>query len=147
MQEGPLPKMNKGREGSAWVGAAFFLILFLIFGIVGIRNVKALRARNAIRQMLDAPDNEFDVKLSGRSAPDAGAVLQAVRGIRLRMSHHTYPAHEITVVIRGKHGLLELTLARDSGLPKEYWVFWTREEGDPNRLEIGRIETSLLDRD
>jgi hypothetical protein len=139
--------MGKEREGSPWVVAAFFLILLLIAGLVGARNVKALRARNAIRQMLDAPDNEFDVKLRDRSAPDAGAVLQAVRGIRLRMSHHSYPAHEITVVIRGKHGPLELTLARDSGLPREYWVFWTREEGHPNRLEIGRIETSVLDRD
>jgi hypothetical protein len=139
--------MDKEREGSLWVGGAFFLILFLIFGIVGMRNVRALRARNAIRQVLDVPDNEFEVNLNGQSAPEASAVLNAIRGMRLLMSHHSYPAHEITVVIRGKHGLLELTLARDSGLPKEYWVFWTREEGDPNRLEIGRIETSALDRD
>jgi hypothetical protein len=33
--------------------------------------------------------------------------------------------------------MLELMLARDSGVVREYWLFRTQEEGNPTRLEIG----------
>jgi len=111
----------------------------------GLRNVEAWRARIAIREFLNAPNGEFMVLVNGRPAPDSGAVLGAIRGVHLRMSHHTYPNHEIPIVIRRKQDALELTLSRDSGLAREYWVFWTRDGGDPNRLEIGRLETSVFD--
>jgi hypothetical protein len=95
--------------------------------------------------LLNAPDGEFVVMVNGRPAPNSGAVLGAIRGVRLRMAHHTHPDHEILVVIRRKQDVLELTLSRDSGLAHEYWIFWTRERGNPNHLEIGRLETSVLD--
>jgi hypothetical protein len=112
---------------------------------VAYRNMEAWRARSAIRQLLNAPDDEFMVLVNGRPAPNSSAVLGALRGVHLRMAHHTYPDHAIPVVIRGKQDVLELTLSRDSGLAREYWVFWTRERGDPNRLEIGRLETLAFD--
>ena len=112
---------------------------------VAYRNVEAWQARSAIRQLLNGPDGEFVVMVNGRSAPNTSAVLGAIRGVRLRMAHHTHPDHEIPVVIRRKQDVLELTLKRDSGLAREYWVFWTRERDNPNRLEIGRLETSVFD--
>lgn len=112
---------------------------------VAYRNVEAWRARSAIRQLLNAPDGEFVVMVNGRSAPNAGAVLSAIRAMHLRMSHHTYSDHEISVVIRRKQDVIELTLGRDSGLAHEYWVFWTREGGNLNRLELGRLETAVFD--
>lgn len=107
--------------------------------------MEAWRARSAIRQLLNAPDDEFVVLVNGQAAPDSSAVLGAIRGVHLRMNHHTHPDHAIPVVIRRKQDVLELTLGRDSGFVHEYWVFWTREHGDPNRLEIGRLETSVFD--
>ncbi len=112
---------------------------------VAYRNVEAWRTRSAIRQLLNAPDDEFVVMVNGRSAPNSGAVLGAIRGVHLQMAHHTHADHEIAVVIRKKQDVLELTLMRDSGLVHEYWVFWTRERGNPNHLEIGRLETSVFD--
>ncbi len=112
---------------------------------VAYRNVEAWRARSAIRQLLNAPDGEFMVLVNGRSAPNGSAALGAIRGVHLRMAHHTYPEHAIPIVIRRKQDVLELTLSRDSGLVHEYWVFWTREGDNPNRLEIGRLETSVFD--
>jgi hypothetical protein len=112
---------------------------------VAYRNVEAWRARSEIRQLLNAPDDEFVVVVNGRPAPNTSAVLGAIRGVHLRMAHHTYPDHAIPVVIRRKQDVLELTLGRDSGLVHEYWVFWTRDGGNPNRLEIGRLETSVFD--
>jgi hypothetical protein len=112
---------------------------------VAYRNVVAWQARSAIRQLLNAPDDEFVVMVNGRSAPNSSAVLAAIRGVHLRMAHHTHPDHEIPVVIRRNQDALELTLTRDSGLAHEYWVFRTRDGGNANRLEIGRLETSVFD--
>ena len=112
---------------------------------VAYRNVEAWRARSVIRQLLNAPDDEFMVLVNGRPAPNSGAILGAIREVHLQMAHHTHPDHEIAVVIRGKQDVLELTLGRDSGLAHEYWVFWTREADNPNHLEIGRLETSAFD--
>lgn len=135
---------NQARSGVAFLA----LIILLWCGMmswVAYRNVEALRTRIAIREILRAPDDEFEVTVNGRPAQDRDAVLQAIRSAHLRMAHHSYPNHEIPVTIRGKRAVLELTLARDSGLTREYWVFWTREKGNPNRLEIGRIESSSFD--
>lgn len=107
--------------------------------------MEAWHVRSVILKSLDAPDDEYLVTVNGRPTPNRGAVLGAIRGLHLRAAHHTHPDHEIPVVIRRKQDTLELTLARDSGIANEYWVFWTREMGNPNRLEIGRIETSTID--
>ncbi len=128
-----------------WVVALFVLLWGSMMLLVAYRNVEAWRARNAIRQLLNAPDVEFVVTVNGRLASNDDGVLVAIRGVHLRMAHHTHPDHEIPVVIRRKQSVLELTLGRDSALAREYWVFWTREGGNPNRLEIGRIETPVFD--
>ncbi|HYL85251.1 MAG TPA: hypothetical protein VE263_13525 [Candidatus Angelobacter sp.] len=145
---GVLEQQNKiPRKGQwqSWVVLPFFLVWCAMMLLTAYRNVEAWRTRSAIRELLRAPDAEYAVMVNGQPGPNAGAVLGAIRGVHLRMSHHTYPNHEIPVVIRRKHDVLELTLGRDSGLPHEYWIFWTREKGNPNRLEIGRIETSVFD--
>jgi hypothetical protein len=130
---------------SPWLFIPFLLLLLVIFSFVGYRNLEAFRARNQIRQALNAPDSEFAVTVNGRPWPDKTAALSVIRSIHLRLSHHSHPGHEIMVVIKHKDETLNLTLARDSAIPDEYWIFWTSQEGDLNRPEIGRIQTSLFD--
>jgi hypothetical protein len=138
-------KTLKRSQAPPWVLALFLLLWGGIMLRVAYRSVEAWRARSQIRQSLNAPDDEFVVMVNGRSAPNSSAVLGAIRGVRLRMAHHTHPDHAIPIVIRRNQDVLELTLSRDSGLAHEYWVFWTREGENPNRLEIGRLETSVFD--
>jgi hypothetical protein len=138
-------KILKKSQAPPWVVAIFVLLWGGIMLRVGYRNVEAWQARRAIRQLLDAPDGEFVVMVNGRSAPNSSAVLGAIRGVHLRMAHHTHPDHAIPLMIRRKQDVLELTLRRDSGLTHEYWVFWTLERDNPNRLEIGRLETAAFD--
>ena len=73
--------------------------------------------------------------------------LDAIRHIRYQSGHHSGPEHRIFVEVKGKQGQLELVLARDSGNRDEYWVFWSKEAGKESRQEIGRINTSFLDRE
>jgi hypothetical protein len=112
---------------------------------VAYREAEAWLVRRTIREVLNAPDNEFFVMVNGQPAANGTPVVEAIRGVHLSLANHTHPDHETSIAIRRKQNLLELTLARDSGLPREYWVFWTREKGNPNRLEIGRIKTSIFD--
>ena len=107
--------------------------------------IQESRARSTILKVLGAPDSELVVTVNGQLWPRNNAVLAAIRGVHARAAHHSGPDHEIHVVIRGERGELQLTLARDSDVRQEYWVFWTLQEGGPNRLEIGRIETSIFD--
>jgi hypothetical protein len=138
-------KMLKKWQWPPLLVLPFFLVWVGMMLFVAYRNVEAWRARSAIRELLDAPDREFVVTVNGRPTPNSGAVLGAIRAVHLRMAHHSHPDHKIPVVVRRDQRVLELTLGRDSGLAHEYWIFLTREEGNPNRLEIGRIETPLFD--
>ena len=127
------------------LGLIFVLLWASLMLRFAYREIEAYEARNIIRKFLNRPDHEFVVTVRQRIDSADADVLNAMRTIHWSMPHHTYPDHEIPIVIRYNQASLELTLARDSALPNEYWVFWTREEGDPNRLDIGRIKTSLLD--
>jgi hypothetical protein len=108
------------------------------------RSVEAWRGRNAIQQLLNAPDDDIAVTVNGRSILNGREVIRAIRGVHLGKAHHSHPDHRIQVVIQRKQVVMDLTLARDSDLGQEYWVFWTREAENPNRLEIGRIETPVF---
>jgi hypothetical protein len=137
--------ITRKREWPSWVVVPLVLLWGGMMLFTAYRNVQAWRARSAIRELLRGPDSEFVVMVNGQLAPNSGAVLEAIRGVHLRMAHHTHPDHEIPVVIRRKQDVLELTLGQDSALSREYWIFWTREQGNPNRLEIGRIETPVFE--
>jgi hypothetical protein len=113
--------------------------------LVGYRSEQEGRARSTMLKVLEAPNSDLVVTVNGRVWPHNDAVLTALRGVRSRAAHHSGPDHAIHVVIRGRRGDLELTVARDSVVPQEYWVFWTRQDNDLNRLEIGRIETPIFD--
>jgi hypothetical protein len=137
--------MPRTSQWQWWVAAPLIVLWagMMLFGAYG--SLEAWRARSAIRKMLDAPDGEFAVLVDGRPAPQSDAVLRAIRGVHWRMAHHTHPEKEIEVTIRRDQAELDLTLGRDSGLPQEYWVFWTREKSNANRLQIGRIDTPVFD--
>lgn len=121
------------------------LWLFLLFwcglGLLAVyREVEAWQARIEIRKVLQAPDSELVVTVNGRLVPDNRAVLRALRGVHLRTPHHSHPDQEAPVTIAGPRGRLELTLARDSALAGEYWVFRTLDAKSVHRLEIGWID-------
>jgi hypothetical protein len=128
-----------------WVMLPLLLFLSGMMLFWAHRSAEAWRARNAILKLLDAPDDQFAVTVNGQPTPNGRAVLQAMRGVHSMMAHHSHPDHKIPIVIRREQEVLELTLGRDSDLGQEYWIFWTREAANPNRLEIGRIRTSVFD--
>jgi hypothetical protein len=128
-----------------WIATPLIALSCVAMLLVAYRNVEAWRARTAVRAMLDAPDSEFLLTVNGHVPQNPAAVLGAMRGIHSKPAHHSHPEHEMAVVVRRKQNALELTVRRDTDLPEEYWIFWTREAQSTNRLEIGRIETAVFD--
>lgn len=118
------------------------MMLFVIY-----QGLEAWRARVEIRAFLDSADGDFILSVNGHSAQNSAAVLKAIRDIHTKAAHHSHPEHEIAIVVQRKQGVLELTLGRDSDLQDEHWVFWTRQVKKTNRLELGRIESSVFDKE
>ena len=137
--------IKKRGQLPSWLMLPFLLIWGGLMLFWAYRSVEEWQARNAVLKFLDAPDDQFAVRVNGGPAPNGRAVLQAMRSAHLRMAHHSHPEHQIPVEIWRKQEVLRLTLGRDSDLTQEYWIFWTREAGNTNRLEIGRIQTSVFD--
>ena len=128
-----------------WLVAGFLLLYCPALILFWFLDAQASKAREEIQRAVEGPDNSFAVTINGRSARDGAALLHAIRGIHSQPPHHSSPGPEIQLVIRGPQSTLALTLARDSKVPREYWAFWTQGASNPNRLEIGRIDTSVLD--
>ena len=117
----------------------------MLFG--SYSEVRAWRTRKIIREFLDAPNDQFFVSVNYGAWLSDNAKVQAIRGIHSQEAHHTHTVHNVAVSLRRKESAIELTLKRDSANPQEYWVFWTKDDGTPGRLEIGRIQTSAFNGD
>jgi hypothetical protein len=124
-----------------FLGVAGTALLFAYF------EVHSMRARRSIVKFLDAPDGEFEVTVNGNFWGADKDMLDAIRHIHFEPGHHSHPEHEIFVEVQSSRGKLELVFGRDSGNTNEYWVFWTKEAGKQSRLEIGRVDTTVLGRE
>ena len=84
------------------------------------------------------------VSINGVAVSNSKEIVSALKSLHSVRAHHSNPTQRIAVdVSDGSQGLL-LFLARDSGDPREYWVFFPRHWITGNN-EIGRIETPVFD--
>jgi hypothetical protein len=93
---------------------------------------------------LDAFDRDYQVFINGTSVPNANDVLLTLKNLRWLRPHHSDPTKRIQVEIRKDFRHAVLSLARDSGNPQEYWVFYPKYYVT-SRNEVGRIVTPLFD--
>lgn len=98
-------------------------------------------------QVLDAldlcsPENST-VFVNGREIPNSTEVLRTLRELRDFPAHHSSPNGGFSVDIRGPKSVF-LVLARDSGNPQEYWVFYPKYM-ITRYNEIGRIKAATFD--
>jgi hypothetical protein len=89
--------------------------------------------------------NDAQVSVNGQVASDPERILKALGWVTWVMPHKSIPKTTLHVVINAKNGTMELDLARDSGRPIEYWVFYPRGGSVRAGSEIGRIESNAFD--
>jgi hypothetical protein len=122
--------------------ALFFGVPLLVF--MGATSTSQSLAQARVLDTLDlcSPENST-VLVNGHEVSNSAEVLSTLRELRDLPAHHSSPSRRFSVDIRGPKPL-SLVLARDSGDPREYWVFYptymiTRYN------KIGRIRTSTFD--
>ena len=121
----------------------------LLFGVpllvaIGAGETSQRLGQAELLDTLDAFDRECQVSINGSSVPNANDVLLTLKNLRWLPPHHSNPTKRIHVEIRKDSRHVVFSLARDSGNPQEYWVFYPKYYVT-SRNEVGRIVTPLFD--
>jgi hypothetical protein len=96
-----------------------------------------------VLHFLDDVPPDVRVLVNQQKVKNPAEVIAALRELRDLPAHHSEPTHPIRLDIYGQSHLA-LSLARDSGNPREYWVFCPRHLITRNN-EVGRIITPVFD--
>ena len=121
----------------------------LLFGIpLAISIVAAdtgeIIARDEVLSALNSFGDSPNVTLNGRAVSNSREVLLALKALDQLPAHHSNPTKRLNVEITDHGQSIRIVLARDSGNPREYWVFYPKYYVTKNN-EIGRIKTPLFD--
>ena len=88
--------------------------------------------------------DDCSVSINGKTVLNSKEVISVLQTLDWLPAHHSSPTKRIKLEITDHAPRLVLSLARDSGDPREYWVF-----GPKYRImasnEIGRIRTPFFD--
>ena len=126
------------------------VLLILVPTILGLSifiMVKKDRSREQTLAWLRALNRDYSVFVSGREVSDGQAIVQVLKTTAEIHGHHSHPINPSVVEIRAGSSSLRLTVARDSDVPDEYWIF-VPGEGSLGQhrfgLEIGRVKTNVF---
>jgi hypothetical protein len=122
--------------------AVFFFIVPILVGIAAADTSQHF-AHNQVLAKLDALKDDYRIFTNGRQAQNPSEILAALKKLDWLSAHHSSPTKRISVEI-SDDSCIRLQLARDSGNPREYWVFYPRYFITRSN-EVGRIVTPLFD--
>jgi hypothetical protein len=112
---------------------------------VAVASVATTSARQEAQRFLRELPSDATVYVNGQPISDQEEVLSTLKGVASYWAHHSHPTTLIRLDVTSSKGNLALELGRDSGNPREYWVF-SPEQGITSKNEIGRITTSAFDK-
>ena len=140
---------NAALKGEKFLGnVAFFAALFVFGGIIAstlyVCNVIVSNAQREVMPQLQG--QIYSVQIDGRNLRNFAPLIADIRKINTSYSryHHSHPTHCIEISLRTENGDLLLNLARASGNPQEYWVFYPLYK-TTSKNDIGKVSTSVLD--
>jgi hypothetical protein len=90
-----------------------------------------------------SPSNST-ILINGREVSNPGETLDTLKQLHHVLAHHSSPTKTFSIDINGPKHLM-LALSRDSGNPREYWVFYPKY-WITRHNEIGRVITPVFDR-
>jgi hypothetical protein len=120
----------------------FFSIPVLTVPFVGSlsRSVGCAEVMRAIHSLT----NDVRVSINGKPIGNSEKILSALKSLHWVYAHHSSPSRRINIQICDQSRCLVLSLARDSGDPREYWVFYPKYYITA-RNEVGRVITPIFD--
>ena len=102
-------------------------------------------ARDEVLRRVNSLPEGCNVSVNGQTAQDPKAIISVLKSLHPVLPHHSEPTRTINVQICDYSRQITLMLARDSGNPREYWVFYPKH-AITARNEVGRIITPIFDR-
>jgi hypothetical protein len=126
----------------ASVSFVVFVLSIVVCLLASATGVSIARYE-VIDRLREVGDN-CEISINGKLVQHPKEILAVFRSFRVFPAHHSSPTHAMNINIRWGSEQLVLRLARDSGDPKEYWVFFPKYS-ITSSSEIGRIKTSAFD--
>jgi hypothetical protein len=120
------------------------LFVLPIMTVVAMGSGICAIARSEFLSYLDS-SMDVDVSVDGQNLANSRPAMIALRSTHAMVAHHSHPTKSINLKIISQSGDLSISLGRDSGNPREYWVFYPKY-GFTSTNEIGRITTSVFDK-
>ena len=139
---------RRKRTGPFPVKSTLFFAVPVIVGLVAGWTSDSV-ARFQTLEFLQSLSGQASVSVNGNDVQNSGEIINALRGIRSLLAHHSSPTHTFHVDISDGPRHLLLQVARDSSDPHEYWVF----APSPSKLalranlkkDIGHVITPVFD--
>ena len=132
-----------GRLRSQRTRVAMFMSAIL--AVIVYYGVAAWAGRQRVIGFVRHSPTRVTVLVDGKTVHNPDAVVAAVGQVEYYWAHHSHPTKRICVALQNGDSRLALELGRDSGDPKEYWVFCPACAITGPNNEIGRITTPLFD--
>ncbi len=100
--------------------------------------------QDRVLEKLGVLRDTYQVPINATPVSQPNDVLLALKTLRWLAPHHSNPVKRINVEVSDGSRHILLSLARDSGNPREYWVYYPKYY-ITRYNEIGRIVTPVFD--
>src|SRR5690348_7985796 len=109
------------KDRRAMLLAVFALGMFALVGTVFLADY--LTEDHERKELLSAVSQSSGVAIDGRRLSDPSTVLAALRDMKAFPAHHSSPGTPIHLSLTGGPHQVEISIARDSEHPNEFWVY------------------------
>ena len=142
MKAQPVNRLVVVRPGFPIKSVSFFV--FSILTAIAAATIVSTYARHDVLSFIQNLSGNYTVYVNHQQVPDYEKIIASLKEIGPYPAHHSHPTKRIRVDIHTDARDVTLELGRDSGNPKEYWVFYSGNSVT-SQNEIGRITTSAFD--
>jgi hypothetical protein len=141
-----VPYLASRNCGPASRIASVSFVVFMLSVLVGLFSsaTSVSFARYEVIDKLQAAGDNCEISINGKPAQNSREILGVLKTLHALPAHHSEPTHVIDVDISYGSEHMMLRLARDSGDPKEYWVFFPKYRITSTN-EVARIKTAAFD--
>jgi len=135
---------QRKKANGVFVFASSSVFLLAVSGGLCLGFFGKSLGQDEFKRTMTSITDDAHVSVNGVAVVNSKEIVSALRTLHWVQAHHSNPTKRIAVEVSDGSERLLLFLARDSGNPREYWVFFPRHWITANN-EIGRIETPVFD--
>jgi hypothetical protein len=139
---------RRKKAGPFPIKSTLFFAVPVIVGLIAGWTSDSI-AQSQTLEFLQSLSPNASVSVNGQAAQNSSEIINALRGIRNLLAHHSHPTRTIYLDISDAPRHLRLLVARDSDDSHEHWVLTP----SPSKLalranlkkDIGHVITPVLD--